>query len=150
MAGAGGGAATPKAPATAPRGALLRRRPGAPAVSRARRGWRRAWRGWARGRAAAARGRWLALGRATSTAGAAATAPTTPPPPPPGARTGRPGPKASSCLSGMRVLPDGGREPGRGGERVLSKHRGRLFATRALRSQLFKDRASPKSRNYFH
>lgn len=84
--------------------ALLRRRPGAPAVSRARRGWRRAWRGWARGRAAAARGGWLAPGRATSTAGAAATAPTTPPPPPPGARTGRPGPKASSCLSGMQVL----------------------------------------------
>lgn len=72
-------------------------------VSRARRGWRRAWRGGARGRAAAAREVGLRPGRARPTAAAAATAPRTRPPPL-GARTGRPGPKASSYPSGMQVL----------------------------------------------
>lgn len=103
-----------RGPATRPSGLPGAPRGGRAAVSRARREWRRAWRGWARGPAAAEPEVWPSPGTATPTAGEAATTPTTPPPPPPEATTGRPGPKASSCLSGMQVLPVGGRKPGTG------------------------------------
>lgn len=83
-------------------------------TSRERRGWRREWRGWDRGLASAEPEVWLGPGRARPMAEVARTAQRTPPRLPPGARTGRPGPKASSYLSGMQVLPNRGRKPGVG------------------------------------
>lgn len=83
-------------------------------ISTGRRGWRRGSRGWGRGPASAEREGWLQPGRARPTAGEAETAQRTRPPPPPGARTGRPGPEASSYPSGMQVLPRRGRKPGVG------------------------------------
>lgn len=83
-------------------------------VSMEQRGWRQEWRGWAHVQASEELEEWLELGRARRRAGVGVTAQRTRRLPLREVRTGRLGPKASSYLSGMQVLPKGGRKPGMG------------------------------------
>jgi hypothetical protein len=75
-------------------------------VSMGRRGWRLEWHEWVHALlASGALVGWQEPGRARQKAEAAVTAQRTQLQQLPGARTGRLGPKASSYLSGMQVLP---------------------------------------------